>query len=107
MSKGKILNQWQRDNISFLSPIIVASLRAGDWRHAPIGMLRCVACGKHVLSGRILEYYQFRGDTLRCYQCQKLIPNKPYEQFSNSGYQAQYNNAPTAIAFNSAGSTNR
>lgn len=77
MPKNRILNQWQRDNISFLSPIVVAALKAGDWRSTPAGMVCCTNCGRHNISTPIIAYYNYRGEDLRCYACQKLTLKQP------------------------------
>ncbi|MFA5061949.1 MAG: hypothetical protein WC526_02295 [Patescibacteria group bacterium] len=84
MVKDKILNQYARHNISVLDPITVSLLKSGDWRDTPSGLLRCVKCGRHGVSTPIIVFFNYQGEKILCYGCQKIINNKLYEQSINS-----------------------
>lgn len=79
MSKFKILNKYQRSNLSVLDTITVTRLRRGDWRNNSSGLLQCVSCGSHSISTYICRFFQYDGSKLLCYSCQRN-PKNTYEQ---------------------------
>jgi len=75
MTKSRILNVWQRDNLSILSPITLLALKQGDWRNTPSSLLCCVSCGKHRITTPILAFFNYQGERVLCYDCQ--LKSKP------------------------------
>jgi len=73
-----MLNKWQRNNLELLCPITLATLKSGDWRNTPSSLLRCVNCGKHQITTPILKFFNYQGERVLCYECQRLIKAKQY-----------------------------
>lgn len=90
MTKSKILNQYQRSNLSILDPITVTRLKHDDWRDSPSSILQCVSCGSRGISTYICRFFSYDGSKLLCYLCQRN--KKTYDQH-------KYNNRITSISF--------
>lgn len=77
----KILSKIQRANLSLLDPMIVGELKTNNWRNSPAPLLRCVMCGKYKITTPIIQFFNYLGERLVCYDCQNLSKSnlKSYE----------------------------
>lgn len=63
------LNKWQRSNVALLTPIVLETLRSGDWRNTPAPIMKCTNCGSRITTP-IMKFYDFDGKLFLCYKCQ-------------------------------------
>lgn len=69
------LNEYQLNNIKIINGISDRN----DWSRLPSGILSCVACGQHKITAPILNFFNFDGDRLMCYDCQNTN-TKPFDE---------------------------
>jgi len=69
----KMLNKWQRENISILSYSMIELIKKCQYAQAGTSLLQCVSCGKCRITGPIVEYFDFNPRRLKCYECQKVL----------------------------------
>jgi len=69
----KILSNIQRTNLSLLDSLVVEELKNHNWRNSPAPLLRCVKCGKYKITTPIIQFFNYLGEKLVCYECQNLL----------------------------------
>jgi len=70
MSKQKMLNKWQRENISILDYSMVELIKKNQYARAGTSLLYCCSCGSNNITGPIVEYFNYEPTRLICYKCQ-------------------------------------
>lgn len=76
MSKMRMLNKWQINNIEILDPITLAGLRLGNWHNAPTGILCCSECGGPGITMPIVSHFNYDATKITCYRCQQQTRQK-------------------------------
>jgi len=66
------MNIKQSQNIRVLTPDVVGVLKKRQWLDASTALLVCVGCNKKNITGPIVAFFNFQGENLLCYSCQKL-----------------------------------
>ena len=66
-----VLNKFQQLNRSVLSPALLSTIKQGNWRNFPAGLIRCKNCGARV-SVCNLKFFNWDCEEVLCYECQKL-----------------------------------
>jgi len=73
--KQNIWNSYARHNASILDPIMVATIKHGDYRNSGSSLLRCVSCGRYRITCGVVKYFDYNPSKLLCRDCQEARQN--------------------------------
>lgn len=61
------MNDYQKNNIEVMKDVKDYT----KLQNLPTGILMCVSCGKHKITGPIVKFFNWDAHRLTCYGCQK------------------------------------